>query len=201
MKGRRLRSVRRRDVLHRMLHAIEHAGPDGVPHRYTVEVDHGSDDGSPELYVDGWWQARAEAPASFPVPGGVIEVDVSMYGMKRVHLIGDDGVERRLPPVPGTLEELRGRLHRRRPGLSRAIAWTAIAILVVNLVLAAPQALELVTSLPRVAELVGTYTSPVQLPAWLNTGLLLAGVVAAVERTLTLRRNRILDAETLWTGV
>lgn len=30
--------------------------------------------------------------------------------------------------------------------------------------------------------------------------LLLAGAVAAIERALTLRRNRVLDAETLWTN-
>jgi len=103
--------------------------------------------------------------------------------------------------VPGTLEHRRARLARRRPGVSRAIAVTAVLILAVNLVLAVPQGLELITAQPRIAELVGTFTSPVSLPAWLNATLLVAGALAATERLLTLRRNRVLDAETLWTGL
>ncbi|MBN9736880.1 MULTISPECIES: hypothetical protein [unclassified Pseudonocardia] len=199
-RGEGLRPVRRRDVLHRMLYEIARPGPYGGTVRYTVEVDAGEGDGSPVLYVDGRRAAEAESPASFPVHGGVVEVEVSLYGMGRVHFVGHDGTEQRLAPVPGTLEHLRGHLHHRNPRLSRGIGRVAIAVLVVNLVLAVPQALELVTGIDRVAELVGTFTSPVHLPYWLNTGLLLAGALAAVERTLTLRRNRVLDVETLWTN-
>lgn len=104
--------------------------------------------------------------------------------------------------MPGTLEDLRGRMHRRHPRLSRAIGRLAIAILVVNLVLAVPQALEfLTTRVDRVAELFGTFTSPIVLPLWLTITLAVAGALAGVERVLTLRRNRVLDIETMWTNL
>ena len=90
-------------------------------------------------------------------------------------------------------------MHRRHPLLSRVIGWLAIAILLANLVLAVPGALELLTRLDRIAEVVGTFTSPVQLPDWITITLILAGVLAAVERALMLRRNRVIDVETLWT--
>lgn len=197
-EGKPLRPFRRREVLHRVLYTVEHPGPNGDRVVYTAEVDLSREDGCAELYADGRRRAKAELPAAFPVPGGVIEVDMSLYGIRRAHLVLDGGGEQRLAPAPGTIEDLRGRLHRRHPRVSRAIAGLAIAILALNLVLAVPQALELVTGIPRVAELLGSFTSPVALPPWLNTALILAGVLAAVERVLTLRRNRVLDAETLW---
>ncbi|MFC4561674.1 hypothetical protein ACFO4E_07380 [Nocardiopsis mangrovi] len=198
--GRRLRPFRRHEVLHRTLYTIEHRGPDGGRVRYTVDVDVSRDEGAAELYADGLRQAKGDPPVSFPVPGGVIDVDISLYGIRRMHLVLDDGSERRLGPVSGSLEDLRGRLHRRRPRLSRAIGWLAIGILVVNLVLAVPQALEMVTGIPKIAALTGSFTSPVDLPTWLNFTLLLSGALAGVERVLTLRSNRVLDVETLWTG-
>jgi hypothetical protein len=198
----RLRPVRRRDVLHRVLYTTKHPGPRGDRLDHTVEIDAGRDDGRAVLYVDGKEHATADMPGSFPVSGGAIEVAIGLHGVQRVHLVSDDGAERRLDPVPGTLEELRGRMHRRHPRLSRIIGWLAIAILVVDLVLAVPQALEfLTTRVDRIAELFGTFTSPIVLPLWLTITLALAGAVAGVERSLTLRRNRLLDLETSWTGL
>ena len=46
----------------------------------------------------------------------------------------------------------------------------------------------------------GTFTSPIQLPAWLNTALLVAGIIAAFERALTLRNHWLIDADTTWTS-
>ena len=86
---------------------------------------------------------------------------------------------------PGTLEYRRAALTRDHPRTSRAIAVTAVLILLVNLVLAAPVWLEMVTSIPEVADRVGTFTSPVLLPGWLLGTLTVAGVVAAVERAVT----------------
>ncbi|WP_211714299.1 hypothetical protein [Nocardiopsis sp. MG754419] len=199
--GARLRPIRRRDVLHRVLYSIEHRGPQGERVEYTVEFDATREDGKAELYADGRRRATAEPPAAFPVPGGTIEFDVSLYGVRRVHLVLDDGEERRLTPVRGTIEDLRGRLHRRHPGVSRTIAVSAIVVLLVNLVLAVPQGWETLTEVPGIAAIFGTFDAPIHLPAWLNTALLLAGVVAVVERVLTLRSNRVIDAETLWTGL
>lgn len=200
MSGDRLRPLRRHEILHRFRYEIRHPGPDGAPATWTVDIDT-SAGWDARLYLDGRRVATAEMPARLPVPGGRIDVDAGLYGTTRIHLVPDSGPERRLSPVPGTLEYRRARLARRRPGASRAIAVTAVLILAVNLVLAAPQALELITAQPRIDELVGTFTSPVSLPAWLNTTLLVAGALAATERVLTLRRNRVLDAETLWTGL
>ncbi|MEQ3553872.1 hypothetical protein WIS52_25635 [Pseudonocardia nematodicida] len=193
-----LRPLRTHEILHRSLYRVDLPDAGGRPVTWTVEVDV-SGDWEARLYRDGHRAAAAELPAALPVPGGRIEVDAGLYGVTRVHLVTADG-EHRLAPVPGTLEHRRARLAHRRPGVSRAIAATAVVILAVNLVLAAPQALEILTSLPRVAEHVGTFVSPVTLPAWLNTTLLVAGALAAVERVLTWRRNRVLDAETLWTS-
>jgi len=201
-EGQRLRPIRRREVLHRLLYTIKHPGPRGDRLDHTVEIDLGRDDGRAVLYVDRREQATTDMPGSFPVSGGVIEVAIGLHGVQRVHLVGDEGDERRLDPVGGTLEDLRRRLHRRRPRLSRAIGWLAIAILVVNLVLAVPAALEfLTTRVDRVAEIFGTFTSPIVLPLWLNITLALAGAAAGTEWALMLRRNRLLDLETSWTGL
>lgn len=199
-RGRALRPFRRRHVLHRQLYTTVVTEPEGRSVRYTVEYDGGREDSHVVLYADERQKATAAPPASFPVPGGVIEVNVSLYGVTRVHLVRDDGGQRRLTPVAGTLEDLRWRLHRRRPGLSRTIGRLAILALLANLVLSVPQAIELLTTIPKVAELVGTFTSPVPLPVWLTAALTLAGALAAVERLLMLRRNRVLDIETLWTN-
>lgn len=189
-----LRPLRRTEVLSRSLHSIEHNEA-----TYTVEVDT-NEDWQARLYRDGHRQAAADMPAAFPVPGGRIEVDSSLYGVTRVHLVLDSGEERRLAPVAGTAEHLRARLAQRHPRVSKAIGATAIVILVVNLITAVPAALEFVTGIPKVAEHFGTFTSPLALPAWLNIALLLAGVLAAVERVLTLRQNRVIDFETMWTS-
>lgn len=196
---KRLRPLRRREILHRSLYSITHPGPDGRPATWTVEVDV-SEDWRARLYRDGRRESAAELPAALPVPGGRIEVDAGLYGVRRVHLVTDTGAQRRLAPVAGTLEYRRARLARRRPGVSRAIAATAVAILAINLVLAVPQALGFIAGIPEIAAHVGPFTSPITVPGWLNTTLLLAGVVAAVERALTWRRHRVLDAETLWTS-
>lgn len=56
------------------------------------------------------------------------------------------------------------------------------------------------SQLDWVAERFGTFTSPFALPAWANTGLLILGILAALERALTLRSHWLIDAETWWLG-
>lgn len=200
-EGQRLRPVRRRDVLTRLLYTVEHPGPGGVRLDHTVEIDVGRADGRAVLFVDGWEQATTDMPGSFPVARGVIEVAIGLHGVKRVHLVGDDGEERRLDPVRGTLEALRARMERRNPRLSRAVGGLAIAVLVVDLVLSVPAAWEfLTTRVDRLNEVFGTFTSPIVLPLWLTVTLAVAGAAAGVERALTLRRHRLLDVETMWTA-
>jgi hypothetical protein len=195
-----LRPVGLHQVLTRTVHTITVPDPAGGAAVWAVET-RTTEDHEARLYRDGQRTGTAEMPATFTVPGGRIEVDAGFYGVTRVHLVTPDGRERRLAPAPGTLEYRRAVLTRDHPRLSRGIAVTAVVILLVNLVLAVPEGLELLTSAPQVAERFGTFTSPVDLPGWLGWTLTAAGVVAAVERAVTWRHNRVVDAETIWTSL
>lgn len=173
---------------------------DGARTQYAVDVDYLAFDDSAALYRDGKQVAKASLPASFPVPGGVIEVATTMYGLRRMHLVREDGSEQQLRPHRGTPEEWRARMGRRFPRTSGIVAGLAIAVLLVSLVLVVPQLLERISEIEWVAERVGTFTSPLSLPSWLNGSLVLAGVLAAFERALTLRSHWLIDADTLLLG-
>lgn len=180
-----------RSLLHLRLVAA-----DGRPETWSVDVRLGGDDNGvvrAQLYRDGVNQATSKLPAAFPVPGGVIEVAASGYGLKRAHFIADDGTERQLSPDAASAEGRRARLHRRAPGLSRAIGAVSIIVLVVALVLGIPQLAEQITSIPPVADAVGTFKSPIHLPPWANISLIVAALVASTERALRLRYNWLLD--------
>ncbi|SHI67248.1 hypothetical protein SAMN05421803_101895 [Nocardiopsis flavescens] len=160
----------------------------------TVDVDHTS--GRASLYRDGRHVRTADMPVRFPVGTAGIEVAASRYGMQRIHLVGADGGPRRLEPAPGTPEHWRARLSRRHPGVGRALAVGAVVVLAVNLLLLAPQLLESATHLPLWADRLTPFVSPVDLPAWANTALTATAALAGIERALTFRHHRLLDAET-----
>ncbi|WP_431075216.1 hypothetical protein [Microbacterium phyllosphaerae] len=171
-------------------------GPDGRVETWSVDVRHGGDENGvvrARLYRDGVNQATSKLPAAFPVPGGVIEVATSGYGLKRAHYIGDDGIERQLSPDAASAEGRRARLHRKAPGLSRAIGGASIVVLAISLVLGVPQLAEQITSIPPIADAVGTFESPFHLPPWANISLIVAALVASTERALRLRYNWLLD--------
>lgn len=198
--GSALRPYRAWHALWRSLFVLDLAGQADVVEEYAVDVDFFDWDGTVALYRNGTQAATATLPAAFPVPGGVIEVATSTFGLKRIHMVGDDGTTRRLRPHPRSAEAWRARLGHRHPGPSRAIAGTAIAVLLVSLALGVPQVIELVSHIPPVAERFGTFESPISLPAWLNTTLVFASVAAAIERALTLRNHWLVDADTWWLG-
>lgn len=180
----------------RSLFHLHLAGEGSAPQTWSIDVRHGGDaDGEvrARLYLDGVNQARSKLPAAFAVPGGTIEVVGSAFGLKRCHYVTYDGTERQLMPDPASAEGRRARLERTNPRLSRAIGIASVTVLAVALVLAVPQGIEQLTQLPPIAERIGTFPSPVHLPAWANTALLLATLVASTERALRLRYNRILD--------
>jgi hypothetical protein len=153
------------------------------------------------FYREGRQLHIANSPVAFEVPGGTVEVATGSYGLTRMHLVPDDGAPARtLRPHPRSLEGLRARFGRRFPGASRLIGVLAIIMLLIGLVLMVPQAAELITSLDPVAERIGTFTSPIQLPAWLNITVTVAGALAATERALTLRNHWLIDADTTWTS-
>lgn len=172
----------------------------GQAHVYAVDVDYFSWDDEAHMYRDGARWARSSLPAAFPVPGGVVEVAVSSVGLTRMHFVSDAGDEMVLQPDRLSAEGLRARFGKRFPRWSRAIGWIAVVILIIGLIFAAPQVIELLTQLDWVAENFGTFTSPISLPAWANTTLFVAGILAALERALTLRSHWLIDAETWWLG-
>lgn len=175
------------------LHLI---GADGVPKTWSVDVRHGGDSNGEvfaRLYLNGRNRARSKMPAAFPVTGGTIEVQASMYGLRGCHYVPVSGPEQQLVPDPASTEGLRAYLDRARPTLSRAIGVVSTTILAVALVLAVPQLVEQISQIPPVAENVGVFVSPIHLPPWANISLLVASVIASTERALRLRYNRFLD--------
>lgn len=187
-------------VFSRSLFHLNHADPVHGPEIWSVDVRHAGDSNGEVwavLYREGVSRSRSRLPAAFAVSGGTIEVAVSMYGLKRVHYVSRDGSERQLSPDPASAEGRRARLERRRPALSRAISITSVGVLVIALVVGVPQIIEQVTQIPPIAAGVRTFESPLRLPVWANTSLLLAAVAASTERALRLRYNWILDGGVL----
>jgi hypothetical protein len=147
--------------------------PPGSGSRHVLEVDvryladSTTKDGPATLYRDGLQVSRANSlPATFPVSGGVIQVAMSPYGLKRMHYVCDDGSEHPLRPHPRSQEGLRSRFGRRFPRTSSLVGAMAVVLLLVGLAVSIPQSVEALTRVPAVTERVGTFTSPISLPEW-----------------------------------
>ncbi len=67
-------------------------------------------------------------------------------------------------------------------------------LLVIPLALLIPQLIEVISGVPPITDRIGTFTSPIQLPAWLNLTLTVGAAVASTERALRLRYNWLLDS-------
>lgn len=181
----------------RSLFHLDLAGADGSVHRWSVDVGHAGDENGDvlaKLYLDGRNRSVSTLPAAFEVPGGVIEVATSGYGLKRCHFVPDAGPERQLVPDEHSAEGRRAALARRSPGTSRVIGAVSVVVLLVALVLGVPQVVADITQIPWVAERVGTFVSPIRLPGWANVGLVVGALVASTERALRLRHSRVLDS-------
>jgi hypothetical protein len=125
--GSALTEYRRWQLFARSLFFLEHPAPAGDNHVFAVDVRYLADaktrkqhddavGKSPAaLYRDGVQIYRSNLPATFPVPGGVIEVATSAFGLKRLRYVSDDGDERTLRPHPRSQEGLRARLDQRFP--------------------------------------------------------------------------------------
>ena len=132
-----------------------------------------------------------ERPARKRTPR--IEAAMSMYGMKRAHLVTDAG-EQLMTPAPGTGEAWRSSFAQRHPTASWALGAFSLTVLLVALGLELPQLLQAVTRADWWQELTGwTFRSPIELPKQVNTGLSLAGVLAGLERALRMQHNALLD--------
>ncbi|WP_018653169.1 hypothetical protein [Actinomadura flavalba] len=197
--GRPLKPFRGRQQLSRALFHLDLRAADGSPARYSVDVPYwqrfvtSDGHGKAHLYLNGRHHAESTLPATFPVPGGVIDVLPTPFGLKRCHYLTEDGTERQLVPDPRSAEGRRARLSRERPALSRFIGVLSVLLLLVPLALIIPQIVEPLSRIPPVAERVGTFTSPFDVPGWLNAVLALLASMGGVERATRLRFNAFLD--------
>lgn len=198
--GSALKPFRFWQPLSRSVFFLELAEPDGRPVEYAVNVPFLAEDYRADLYRDRIQIATSKLPAAFPVPGGALEVNASTFGLSRMHYVTDDGTERVLTPHRRSAEGLRARFGRRFPGLSRLIGGAAVVTLLVGLVVLVPQVAAWVSQIDWVAENVGTFTSPIELSGTANTALFVGGIIASLERALTLRNHWLIDAETWWLG-
>jgi hypothetical protein len=206
--GSALDEYRLWQVFSRSLFFLDLAAPSGNSHVYAVDVRYLAEAKSRKqhekavgkspaaLYRDGVQVCRSNLPTAFPVPGGVIEVATSAFGLKRMHFVSDDGSEHTLRPHHRSKEGLRARFGQRFPRTSAVIGAVSLAILLTALAVSLLHGIEAVTRIPVVAEHVGTFTSPIHLPTWADITMGSAGFLSAVERALRLRYNRLLDSVT-----
>lgn len=191
--GEPLRPYRWWQMFGRSLRSITLTSRDGTASVYTVDVRHAGDMSDGEirarLYVDGSLQSYAKMPTRFAVPGGRIEVAITGFGLKRCHYVRDDGTEQQLSPDRASAEGLRARLHSRHPGLSRTIGLMSAALVIVGLGVEVPQLIEALSRIPLIADSIGTFTSPIQLPLHLNLLIGLAAVAGSIERALRMRSS------------
>lgn len=189
--GSRLQPYRFWHLLSRSLFAIELADPAGRRHLFEVDVRHSADSTTKRspasLYRDGVQVLRGNVPITFPVPDGVIEVATTLYGVKRIHYVREDGHEQVLSPNPRSLEGRRARFDRRFPRTSAVIGAVGLVVLLVGLAVTLSVAAEQITRVEVVAAHIGTFTSPVPLPGWAELALAIAGALAATDRALRLK--------------
>lgn len=179
---------------------------EGSNHEYAVDVrimtdakskkeqEEGKGKSPAALYRDGAQVSRSNLPTTFPLPGGVIEVAVTGFGLKRMHYVTEDGSEQMLRPHRRSQEGLRARLAQRHPRASVAIGVVTLIILTVALTIGLLQGLQIVTEIPPVAERVGTFSSPIHLPAWANVTMAVAAFLSGLERATRLRHNWLIDS-------
>lgn len=193
--GSSLRRYRRWQLFSRSLFGVELRDRSGS-HLYEVDVRHLKDSTSRtspvSMYRDGVQVYRANLPVTFPVPGGVIEVATSQYGVKRMHHVREDGTEQVMRPHPRSPEGLRARFDQRFRRTSRAIAAVAVVVLLAVLIVGCLSGLEAITQSDAIAQYVGTFTAPIHLTGWMTFAVPAAGFVAGLERALTLRYNRLI---------
>lgn len=196
--GHQLKPFRWWQMLGRSLFYAPLHTEDGSPRTYAVSVDYFDWADNADVYLDEKHYARAKLPASIPVEGGAIEVATTSYGLKRMHFVAASGQEQVLKPDGASAEGLRAKLATRKPGLSRAIGIFAVIILLTLLPIGLLQLVELFSQTDVAANFMGPFTSPINLPDWTSTPLLVLSILAAMERALTLRNHWLIDMETGW---
>lgn len=187
-------------MLTRSLYHIDLKNTSGQYDKYSVNVEYYEAGEEVELYLNDKHIGSSSSPATFPVSGGYIDVQTTLYGLKRMHYVGDNHREIVLDPNAGTAEELRNKFALKYPLASRLISWLAIFILLLSIIVGIPQFIELITHLDIISENIGTFNSPINLPGWLNTTFTVLAALAALERALTLKSNWLIDIDTTTYG-
>ncbi|QEU89828.1 hypothetical protein [Streptomyces kanamyceticus] len=195
--GRELKRFRWWQSTFRALFHLRLTGHDGRTTVYAVDVRHWQNQSSgnvkAHLYLDGRLHAESKLPAVFPVPGGTVDVRMSGFGLKRCHYVTDAGDEFQLVPDPDSAEGRRARLDRAHPALSRTISLLSLCVLVAALAVLVPQLAEQLTKPEEIAQRIGTFTSPIDVPKWGYFAIGVATLAASTERALRLRHSRLLD--------
>lgn len=195
--GRPLKRFRWWQMTLRALFYLRLTNDDGRQTLYAVDVKHAGNRSTGEveahLYRDGRQHAQTRLPAFFPVPGGTIEVKGSGFGLKRCHYVTAQGTAHRLTPDRDSAEGRRAHLDDAHPALSRMIGLLSSIMLVISLALLLTQLVEPVTEVEPIARRIGTFTSPVRLPTWLNIVIGFGTAAASTERALRLRYHWLLD--------
>ncbi|MFD4369958.1 hypothetical protein [Rhodococcus sp. NPDC058521] len=164
---------------------------------YAVDIRHWQNQSSgnvkADLYRDGKHVAYSTLPAALPVEGGTVQVAMSGFGVKRCHYVTDGGSERQLTPDPASAEGRRARLAHNHPITSRAIGFVSVVMLLIGVALLVLQIMEPLSQIPPIADSVGSFQSPVDLPMWLNIALGVGAALGSIERALRLRYHWLLD--------
>lgn len=175
-------------ALWRSVFEVEHGG-----HLWSIDVDFFEWDKNARLYRDGQLVEYLTSPARFELPDGArIEVDLSLFGFKRLRLVDGDR-ETGLSPMPGTAEAWRARIARRYPNASRwieRVSWTILAIALIT------QGPDLLGLLGRLFGL--SFSFGFSLPPVLDAVITSLGVLAAIERALSMKYDPWLDPT--WDG-
>src|SRR5690625_2397707 len=123
--GQPLKQYRWWQMIYRSLFFIKIPDEDGIKNIYAVNINYFSEDEDADLYCNGKHDANSKLPAIFPVPGGVIEVATTTYGVKRMHYVKEDGREQQLFPHPHSAEGLRMKFDFYFPRISKFIGVVA----------------------------------------------------------------------------
>ncbi|WP_053070472.1 hypothetical protein [Alkalihalobacillus pseudalcaliphilus] len=193
--GHPLKPYRFWHIFSRSVFYLKLGNKDAESAEYAVEFNYWAEDSTAELYLNGKHTASSKLPAAFPVQDGIVEASVGSYGISRIHYVKNKH-SYPLQPDKHSLRGLRLGLHKHFPKTSKWIERISATILLVALFLSLPQLIELLSQIPWVSEHIGQFESPIQLPATVNTTLLIGGFIAGVERTLMLRSHWLIDMET-----
>lgn len=185
--GRSLKALRWWEMMTRSVFYLD---------EYAVEVYFFRFEDNIMVYKNGRQVAKGTESLKYQVPGGEIEIALSDYGVKRMHYKEDTGQEQMLIPDKQSAEGLRYRFGQKFPRVSKWIGWIAVAILLTSVLLWIPQIVELLGEWDILDSYIGGFESPVQLPAWLNSTLVVLSVLAVIERTLTIKYHWLIDMDT-----